>query len=378
MTLASTDAGAPSQLTVNLHVLYSGLGGHGREFFTLAEASPAGTLAAVFYGVEPLLPEYAASCRRLNIPFRDIQKQPGADFGSWRDLYRVLREMQPGIVTLHGPTTIAAAAWYCRRHGAQLVVVETQANALKTRFERLTSRLAMRFADRVVCLNDESVRGLRAVCGRDFRASKVRVIPNAINLSRFAPAGDDARPGDAPRIGMQGRLVAIKDHPTLIRAFALLVERQGLSRAELHLAGGGEMEASLRALAATLNVADRVHFHGTLPEDDLIRFIKQLDVYVHATRGESFCFSIMEAFGCGLPVVASRVPVLDTTLAGLPFVTLVEAGDADALCAAIEPLARDPERRRAEGLAARAHAERELAPERMAERYDALHRELMA
>lgn len=363
----------------NLHVLYSGLGGHGREFFTLAEQAVGSglRLAAVFYGVEPLLQEYADDCRRLGIPHRYVEKRRGPHLSSWRELHRALVRFQPDVVTLHGPTTILPAWWYCARFGKRLVVVETQANSLKTRFNRLTSRLAMRLADRIVCLTDVYVAELAELCGSLYRASKVQVIPNGIDLSRFRPGGRETAARPCLRIGMQGRLVPIKDHPTLVRAFAGLTPGDGSRPLELHLAGSGEMEGGLRRLAAELGVADRVRFHGMLGQDELVRFMQELDVYVQATLGESFCFSIMEAFACGLPVVASRVPVLDTTLDGLPFVSLVESRDVDSLRAALERLVRDGAARERAGEEARGYAERSLAAEKMFDRHYRLYRELL-
>jgi glycosyltransferase involved in cell wall biosynthesis len=59
-------------------------------------------------------------------------------------------------------------------------------------------------------------------------------------------------------------------------------------------------------------------------------------VFVFPTEREAFCISIIEAMGCGLPIVTTRVEgVMDVVRSGIDAL-LVTAGDDDALASAIE------------------------------------------
>ena len=67
-TFKTTQQG-PQVLVDTIHILYSGLGGHGSVVFSLLEASEEMQKRSmlVFYGVEPLIPEYIDKCKTMEI-----------------------------------------------------------------------------------------------------------------------------------------------------------------------------------------------------------------------------------------------------------------------------------------------------------------------
>ena len=94
-----------------------------------------------------------------------------------------------------------------------------------------------------------------------------------------------------------------------MRAFALL----GMPAARLLVLGGasgplgdGEV-ARIRALVASLGVADRVTFRAPLPHEAMPAVYRAADVLVVPSRSESFGLVAAEAQACGTPVVAARV-----------------------------------------------------------------------
>lgn len=60
---------------------------------------------------------------------------------------------------------------------------------------------------------------------------------------------------------MVGRLHEHKDHETLIHSIALLPTNY-----HLHLAGDGAKRGELESLTQSLNIADRIHFHGVVSD----------------------------------------------------------------------------------------------------------------
>jgi N-acetylneuraminic acid mutarotase len=66
-----------------VHVLYSGLGGHGSVFFSLAKSDTAKEFStgAVFCGIEKVREDYVKQCTELHIPFRAVQKNQRAETG---------------------------------------------------------------------------------------------------------------------------------------------------------------------------------------------------------------------------------------------------------------------------------------------------------
>jgi glycosyltransferase involved in cell wall biosynthesis len=192
---------------------------------------------------------------------------------------------------------------------------------------------------------------------------------------------------EVPLIGCVGRLVPIKDHHTLLEAFA------GLScevPARLVIVGDGQLGPALEAQAEQLGVGARVHFLGW--RSDLPGIYADLDLLALSSRNEGTPLAIIEAFAAGCPVVATRVggvaDLFSDALADEPLSSqarverraegsLVEPGDPEALRAALAAWIADPTGRLRAASAARV-AGRQYRAETLAERMAQLYRELLA
>ncbi len=142
-----------------------------------------------------------------------------------------------------------------------------------------------------------------------------------------------------PVITTVGRLVDVKDHPTLIRAFALVRKSR---EASLQIAGVGPNRERLVALAAELGVADDVHLLGW--RDDPYSILQDSDIFVLSSTTEGFGIVLVEALACGLPVVSTDCrsgprEILEDSRSGL----LVPVGDPEAMATAILRLLEDGE-----------------------------------
>ena len=76
-------------------------------------------------------------------------------------------------------------------------------------------------------------------------------------------------------------------------------------KAALLFVGTGSEEMRLRALADRLGVSDSVHFAGQ--KSNPCDFIRASNLYVSASEIEGMPFNIIEALGCGLPILASDI-----------------------------------------------------------------------
>ena len=107
-----------------------------------------------------------------------------------------------------------------------------------------------------------------------------------------------------------------------------------LERIILDLAGGGELREPLERLATELGIADRVRFHGALPEERVRRLLDDADMFVLPSivapdgQMEGLPVALIEAAACGVPSVASD-------MSGIP--ELIEDGVTGFLAAAGRP-----------------------------------------
>jgi glycosyltransferase involved in cell wall biosynthesis len=182
-------------------------------------------------------------------------------------------------------------------------------------------------------------------------ARRCVVVPKSPDVSFFRPK---ERHGEGEiRIGMQGRLSANKDHTTLLRAFKIASERSAVPLS-LHIAGGGPERQRLERLAVDLGISASVVFHGMLNRSHLRAMLQSLDIYVHATHGETMCYAIMEAQACGLPVVGSDVRGVRDAIEEGSTGLLFPHKNADALARVLQRLINTPDLRERLGQRARA------------------------
>lgn len=187
--------------------------------------------------------------------------------------------------------------------------------------------------------------------GSDFLheyREKCRILPYGItvedylNIDRKPILTEKLTDKDSVKVFFTGRLVYYKGVDVLLKAFSKV------NNCELFIAGTGELENSLKAYAEKHNLADKVHFLGFLPDDELKQAYADCDIFVlpSVVKSEAFGIVQLEAMVYGKPVINTALP------SGVPHVSLdgetgltVPPSNANALAKAINRLAENKELR---------------------------------
>ena len=181
---------------------------------------------------------------------------------------------------------------------------------------------------------------------------KIEIHRTGLDRSRFRPL-DRAKARekfgfapDIPLLATVGALIPRKGQACAIDAL------MHLPQAQLALAGTGPDEAELRARAARLGVAARVHFLGSLPNAELPALLSAADVFVLPTASEGLANAWVEALACGTPVVTTPIPGA-TELITDPTYGRLATRDGAAIARAVSELleARLPQKTVAQGAA---------------------------
>lgn len=295
-----------------VHILYSGLGGHGAVLFALLEGKFLAETEhhVIFVGVEQPRGEFIKRCEALQISWSYIARNRDESYLRFViNLFRRLLVVDSRMIFAHGLAAIPSLALYrlFSRRKELLVLRETQAHHLKSHREWFFLVLANAIFDRIVYLTDEARTGAKAKLGIFHRDANATVIGNGLDTDYFSCIGRPATGCKEVKIGMQSRLQANKDHGTLIEAFHKLCSLHKGVSLSLHIAGDGDTMSALKHQVDSLRLSDKVFFHGMLEQDDLHRFLSELTVYVHSTHGETMSTAIMQAMSMGLPIIAADV-----------------------------------------------------------------------
>ncbi len=356
-----------------LNVLYSGLGGHGNVFFSLVDADKQKEFQfeAIFNGIEEVKNEYKEKCVRYNIPLQSVLKKQGLDFGYYLKLVKKIRESEAEVVFLHSSAYILPAfiSNLFSRKKKRIIVRETQANQLKTTLEWIWLSVVLLFANKIIFLSEAYKKEISSRLRWIYNANKIQVVPNGINLDLYKPSHNMNTGINV--IGMQSRLINIKDHITLLRAFALLLDNleNNAGKIILKIAGDGSYKDELLKETSALGIDASVIFTGMLPEKELIEFLNSLDIYVHASLGETMSTAIMQAMATGLPMVASDVPGINNMIKNNENGLLVPVKDPVALMLALKTLLTDELLSQKLGKNARLYAEQHYSNDTMFSAY---------
>jgi glycosyltransferase involved in cell wall biosynthesis len=175
--------------------------------------------------------------------------------------------------------------------------------------------------------------------------------------------------GDTTRLLCVGRLIPIKGHIVLLRAFAQA--RQRVPSLQLDVAGRGPLEPALRALAKELGVEDGVRFLGYV--SPVQRAIEDATAVVVPSMGEGFGMVALEAMERSRPVVAAEIGGLAELVEEGVTGYLVPPGEAEPLADAIVRLASDLPRAAEMGSAGRRRALAQFLQQRCTDRTELLY-----
>lgn len=280
---------------------------------------------------------------------------------SGRRFVRFLRRERADIVHAHDIYSNVFTSVWARRAHVPVVIASQRWHLSPNPRLRLINRLAYARADAVLANSAHIARAVTEDAG--IPASRVWTITNFADDSAFgSPTVEECdsrrRTWNAPQgavvIGCVARFDPIKDHVSLLKAFAILRERR--SDLFLVLVGDGETRPTLEALVAELGIQGAVHFAGELPGGQ--NHHRGFDISVLASLSEGFPNSLVEAMAAGNPVVATAVGGnVDAVIDGRTGY-LVPPADPVHLAEALDRLVANPDLRASFGREGQREAQR--------------------
>ncbi len=306
-----------------------------------------------------------------------------ADFGRW------LRTVRPDIVHLHNPHppgAFLAAARECRRLGVPYVVsthgfVEFDdyskgfelASWKRPLLQRLVRDPVVEVALGAAQILMLSPMEKPILVGMGVPGQRLRVVPNGIDRYYFErlPAAELERLTSRFRLPPGRPLLLFVGNHTANKGIDILLGAARLMRAEATVVVCGAIrsaeEHALLLRSSGFALPDpRVLFTDFTTKDELRALYQKADLFVFPSRADTLPLVILEAMASGLPVVA-------TTVGGIPYQvtpdtgSLVPPSDAPALACAIDEMLASPERRALMGAAGRLRVSETFDWERSAE-----------
>lgn len=248
------------------------------------------------------------------------------------------------VIYSHFVNSATFAAWLSKQTGipAFAAIGESDIRRAKLSYTLFKKDLHNHIKG-VVSVSSELAKDVRQI-GVFSEQTPIKVFPNSINTDLFRPLD---REHCRSRLGIRG-------DDFVISFVAAFIKRKGFDKLQEAIARHPEWKCILIGageLAVTLP-ASQVVFSGRIPHDQIPEYICASDVFALPTQAEGCCNAIVEAMGCGLPIVSSdrgfNYDILSNENA-----ILVNPDNVDEIKQALEAYASDPQLRKI-------HAEKSL------------------
>ena len=329
------------------------------------------------------------------VPVVCLNRKPnGRDFGVSKRMADEIRRRGIRVVHAHQYSPFFYAALAKPRVGFSFKLILTEHGRhfpdRVSPLRRAVNRLVLdRLADAVNACSHYSGRALSKIDG--FRGNRLEIIDNGIDLAKygFSTSPPEGEVAAQRRVGGRSEMKAalgldpsrkyvacvarfhpIKDHPMLIRAFALVALR--LPDVALLLAGEGPDRGISEDLVRSLGISDRVKFLGV--RKDVPALLGAVDLFALTSISEAASLTLMEAMASGCPSVVTDVggnpELVRRGIDGL----LVPRGNAEACAEAMFRILSDPGLAERMGASARERAMEHFDLNRTVDRYCELYR----
>lgn len=336
------------------------------------------------------LTDYSEFSRRIRRPDVDIialNKEEGRYPTFFRPLWRIFRKLRPDIVHTRNLATLEAQipAYFLRiphrihgEHGRDMFDLRGENRAYN-----LLRKAIRPLVHHYVAVSRDLERWLETAVG--VPTGRITQIYNGVDTARFFPR-QGSRPAvskngfireDSVIIGTVGRMAAVKDQLTLVRAFLHLLDTvpEGRQYLRLIMVGEGPLRSQATALLDEAGAAAYAWLPGD--RDDIPELLQSLDIFVLPSLAEGISNTLLEAMGCGLPVVATQVggnlELVEEGVTG----RMVPHSDPAAMADALREYIHDPTLRSHHGRAARQRVERHFSLEAMVAEYARVYEQVL-
>jgi glycosyltransferase involved in cell wall biosynthesis len=281
---------------------------------------------------------------------------------------RLFRMMRPDVVHCHNPAPTLQAAVGARLSGAQCVVA-TRHSLVSPPYDTAAE---IKFG--IIALWVDWVVGICEITCHNLRGAPLarpdRIVRVYNGAEALTAASSELRDGSAFTLLFVGRVAAIKDLGTLLKAVA--IARREEPRLRLWIVGDGPVRSALETLSRTLNLTAAVTFWGQQIGTE--RFFSAADAVAMSSTSEGLPMSLLQGMSLGLPATVTAVggmkEIVDLSRGGL----MTPVGDAEAMAQSILSLIQEPSLREELGRNARDTYDREFTLERMEAGYAKLYK----
>lgn len=225
-------------------------------------------------------------------------------YHSFKKLYKeaVNKVGKPDIIHAHSCLWGGwAAAKMVKEEGIPLVVTEHSSKFIRgllRPYEKEEIKKTLQLAAKVISVGPSLKLELQK-----YTNQSIKVIPNIVNIDDFMLIESDSKKSRRFRFLSVAFLNHNKGMDILIKAFSKAFKGK---EADLYIGGEGVEKQNLIQLVKDLGMEGQVQFLGMMDRTQVVKEMQQCDVFVLASRFETFGVVFIEALASGKPIIATK------------------------------------------------------------------------
>lgn len=304
--------------------------------------------------------------------------------GQLKKIRKNLTELKPDVIHVHHTMSGFLARMIAKRIGNIKIVTTIHNNLKHSKFYQLfTYALNLNNSDKIICNSINTSKSFPWWLNLFINKKKKMVIYNGVNVNRILKQDKpvflnmfNIDPSIEFLIGNTSRLIPLKDHETLINAFAIF--RKKLNKGKLILIGDGILRKKLENFANQLSIREHVIFTGSIVRDDVYSTLNSLDLFVMSSVSEGFCNALVEAMIAGIPSIISNIETLKEVTGGNENALNFPLGDHIKLAEKMIYLYENPEEAEKIAQSGKTYSMQNLSLEACAENYKNIYKDLIS
>lgn len=126
-------------------------------------------------------------------------------------------------------------------------------------------------------------------------------------------------------------LFVYKNHLILLKALSILKkkDKECFNNIKIHFTFTEKEAKNIKTLIQEYNIESTIAFEGTIPYKQLFSYYKSMNALLFPSYIESFGLPLLEAAGCGIPIIASNLPYAHDVIGLYEGVTFIDYNNAE-------------------------------------------------
>ena len=248
----------------------------------------------------------SGKCKALDIPYYTAPRTSKFSVAFLKKIMEVIKKEKIDVVHVHDSNSLTLSLFALRfAPPVKLVYSRKRNNRVKPNFFKKLKYNNSRISG-IICVSQAVKNVLLPVI---YDPSKIQVIHDGIDVEELLERTDRqilhkefALEKNAILIGNVAGLTKQKDLFTFLNAAREILDLSG-QKLHFFIFGEGPLEKELKEHANSLKLSDNVVFAGF--RNDIASILPELDVFMISSETEGLPLSVLEAFACRVPVVAT-------------------------------------------------------------------------